>query len=241
MDLDPKTFPGFIFLQRWKQLGCRRGDRCGLHGARWRLIARTAAGVTAAKGTREVVRRTAGLELESKPCLSYGGFLVSSQSCLCSWSMLAISGSTWLFGTVLTSNHGDRDLLKPSYLPHLRQKSCSQHTWELKDAPQPPYRTLRGEGQGSGIWVKHQMDPVVLQDNSRHGMTELISLGTAREGWQNTQSTSQKPSQHNKKSTAELMGSPLTPPKAPHLPGMDPRTTGYPKLQRTHMYHPCRE
>lgn len=154
MDLDPKTFPGFIFLQRWKQLGCRRGDRCGLHGARWRLIARTAAGVTAAKGTREVVRRTAGLELESKPCLSYGGFLVSSQSCLCSWSMLAISGSTRLFGTVLTSNHGDRDLLKPSYLPHLRQKSCSQHTWELKDAPQPPYRTPRGEGQGSGIWVK---------------------------------------------------------------------------------------
>lgn len=171
------------------------------------------------------------MESESKPCLSYGGLLVSSQSCLCSWSTLAVSGSTQL-SVMLTSNHGDRALLKP-YLPHLGQKSCSQHTWELRDAPQPPYRTLRGEGQGNGIWVKHQMDPVVIQDNRGDGMTELISLGAACEGRQNTQGSSQNPPQHNKKSTAELTGSPFMSPKAPHLPGMDPRTTGHPELQRT--------
>lgn len=134
------------------------------------------------------------------------------------------AGGQWqhtAFGTVLTSNHGDRALLKPSYLPHLGQESCSQHTWELRDAPQPPHRTLRGEGRGNGIWVKHQMDPVVF------GMTELISLGTARKGWQNTQGTSQNPPQHNMKSTAKLMGNPLMSPKAPHLPGMDPRTIGF--------------
>lgn len=53
LNLDPKTFPGFIFLQRWKQLGRGRGDCRRLHGPCRGLVTRAAAGVTAAEGTRE--------------------------------------------------------------------------------------------------------------------------------------------------------------------------------------------
>lgn len=55
LHLDPKTLPGLILLQRREQLGRRRGDSCRLHWARWGLVARAAAGVTAGNGTE---RRT---------------------------------------------------------------------------------------------------------------------------------------------------------------------------------------
>lgn len=75
LNLDPKTFPGFIFLQRWKQLGCRRWDGCWLNWPCWGLVARAAAGVTAINGMKETTgegtemqsdQRTPAFQLESK-------------------------------------------------------------------------------------------------------------------------------------------------------------------------------
>lgn len=51
LNLDPKTLPGLILLQRWEQLGRGRGDGCRLHRACRGLVARAAAGVTAGNGT----------------------------------------------------------------------------------------------------------------------------------------------------------------------------------------------
>lgn len=50
LDLNPETFTGFVFFQRWKQLGGGGRNRCRLNGPGGRLVAGTATGV-AATGT----------------------------------------------------------------------------------------------------------------------------------------------------------------------------------------------